>query len=110
MAIGGDAVRDTASDKPRRAKEVFCCRFVPLLTQQDIDEVSLAIYRAVEIGPASFHFDIRLVDIPARADVSSSVLAQHFTQHRGELRFPLSDGFMRKDQAPLEEHFREIAQ
>jgi hypothetical protein len=38
------------------------------------------------------------------------MLAQHLTQHWGELRFSLSDRFVREDYPPLKEHFREIAQ
>jgi hypothetical protein len=37
-------------------------------------------------------------------------LVQGFAQVRGELAFPLPHGFMRKDEAPLEEHLRQVPQ
>jgi len=47
MAIGGHPCWDTAGDRARGAKEGFRRGLVPCLTQQDIDEVSLAINSTV---------------------------------------------------------------
>jgi hypothetical protein len=52
----------------------------------------------------------RLIRIPTRSDSSSPVFPQRLAQHWSELRFPLPHGFMRKDYAPCQEHFRQIPQ
>src|SRR5262245_47158575 len=43
MASGGHPLGDTVSDGARGAKEFFRRCLVPCLTQQDIDEVAIAI-------------------------------------------------------------------
>ena len=58
MTIGGDALRDTVRDGARRTEERFRCGLVPLLTQEDVDQVPFTINGPVEIGPASFDFDV----------------------------------------------------
>jgi len=97
MAITGDPLKDTTGDGARGAKKGFRHRLVTLLAQQDIDKVPRAIDRAVEIGPASFHFEVGFVDIPAASSSSPSLLAQRLAQQQGELRFPLPHRFMRED-------------
>jgi hypothetical protein len=39
-------------------------RFIPILTQQEIDCLTLSIDRAVEIAPFTLHFDISFIDSP----------------------------------------------
>jgi hypothetical protein len=48
----------------RLIEEVHGGRFIPILTQQEIDSLALFIDRAVEIAPLTFHFDIGFIDSP----------------------------------------------
>ena len=101
MSVTGDPRRDTTGDRARGAKEGLCRRLVPLLTEQDIHQVPLAINGAVEVDQTPFHFEVSFVDVPAAANSASPVLAQCLAQQWGELRFPFSYRFVGKDQTPL---------
>jgi hypothetical protein len=48
----------------RFLEEAYGGRLIPLLTQQEIDCLSLLIDRAVEIAPLTLHFDIGFIDSP----------------------------------------------
>jgi hypothetical protein len=50
------------------------------------------------------------IHVSAGSHHAVTPLAQGFAQVRGELAFPLPHGFMRKDEAPLEEHLRQVPQ
>src|SRR5215510_9585025 len=104
MSIGGDAVRDYLGDGPGRPKKRLSGSTVSRLTQIDVNQVPVPIDRAVEIGPASFHFEIRLVTIPASSHSAPPMLAEGLTQHGGQLGFPLPHCFVSKDDASLKEH------
>lgn len=87
MPVGCNALRNTFGDCACGTEECFR-RAVALLTQQDIDEIALAINGTVQVGPAPFHFDIGLVNIPASTNSAPSMLAQSFTHQGGQLCFP----------------------
>ena len=59
MPIGRHPLWHTTGDGPRGAEERLGRRLVALLTQQNVDEVPIAINGPVQVGPASFHFNIR---------------------------------------------------
>jgi hypothetical protein len=48
----------------RFLEEAYGGRFIPILTQQKIDCLTLLIDRAVERAPLTFHFDIAFIDSP----------------------------------------------
>jgi hypothetical protein len=50
----------------------------------------------------------RLVDVPAAPDSPSSMFAQCLAQEWGELCLLFPHRFVGKDQAPFQEHFRQI--
>jgi hypothetical protein len=51
MPIAGDSLGNTSGDSPRGAEEGFRRRLVALLTQQNLDEIPIAINRPVQVGP-----------------------------------------------------------
>ena len=97
VSITGDPLRDTTSDCARGPKEGFRCCLVPLLTEQNIDQIPISIDRPVEVDQAPFDFKESLVHIPAAPDSPSSMLAQRLAQEWSELRFPLPYCLMGKD-------------
>ena len=44
---------------------------VPLGAQQEIDDLSLFVDRTIEIGPATFDFDVSFVDAPGPSSRAS---------------------------------------
>ena len=58
MSVTGDPRRNTTGDGAGGAKERLRCRLVPLLTEQDVDQIPIAINGAVEVDQAPFHFDV----------------------------------------------------
>ncbi len=46
----------------RFLEEAYGGRFIPILTQQEIDCLILFIDRAIEIAPLTLHFDIGFID------------------------------------------------
>jgi hypothetical protein len=48
----------------RFLEEAYGGRLIPILTQQEIDRLTVLIDRAVEISPLTLHFDIGFVDSP----------------------------------------------
>jgi hypothetical protein len=48
----------------RFLEEAYGGRFIPVLTQQEIDRLALLIDRTVEIAPLPLHFDIGFIDSP----------------------------------------------
>src|SRR5262245_43030529 len=62
-AIERDLLRDLVITD-RLLEEAYGGRFVPVLTQQEIDRLALLIDRAVEIAPLALHFDVGFIDSP----------------------------------------------
>jgi hypothetical protein len=62
MAIRGDPLRNTPGDNSRRAKEGFCRCLIPLLTQQNINEISIPINRPVQVDRAPFYLNTTLLE------------------------------------------------
>src|SRR5262245_66650199 len=48
----------------RLLEEAYSGRFISILSQQEIDSLTLFIDRAVEIAPLTLHFDIGFIDSP----------------------------------------------
>jgi hypothetical protein len=62
-AVERDFLRDIMI-ADRLLEEAHGGRFIPILTQQEIDSLALFIDRAVEIAPLTFHFVIGFIDSP----------------------------------------------
>jgi hypothetical protein len=62
-AVKRDLLRDIMIAN-RFHEEAYGGRSIPILTQQEIDCLTLLIDRAVEIAPLTLHFDIGFIDSP----------------------------------------------
>src|SRR5215470_6557770 len=62
-AVERDLLRDIMI-ADRLLEEAYGGRLISILTQQEIDCLSLLIDRAVEIAPLTIHFDIGFIDSP----------------------------------------------
>ena len=62
-AVERDFLRDLVITD-RLLEEAYGGRFIPVLTQQEIDRLALLIDRTVEIAPLPLHFDIGFIDSP----------------------------------------------
>jgi hypothetical protein len=62
-AIECDLLRDLMI-ADRFLEEAYGGRFISILTQQEIDCLTLLVDRAVEIAPLTLHFDIGFIDSP----------------------------------------------
>ena len=87
----------------------FRCH-VAVFAQVNVDEVTVAIDRPVEIAPLTGDFDVRLVDVPAPAGLAGSALAQALGEQRRQLGFPVTDRLVGEHDAPDQKHFRQITQ
>ena len=108
MPVGGNSVQHDLGDRASRVEERLGSRTVPRLTQIDVDQVPIPIYRAVEVSPAPFNSEIGLVTIPTPSHPAAPLFAEGLTQHGCEFGFPLPYGFMGKDHAAIQEHFGEV--
>src|SRR6266511_3926858 len=70
----------------------------------------VAVNGTVQVTPLPLDFHVRLIDIPALPHGAVPPLAQGLAQEWGQLALPFPHGFMRKDDAPLEKHFRQVPQ
>src|SRR5580698_3770943 len=64
------------------------------LAQPDIDERTETIDGAIKVAPPAVHFDVRLVNVPAFSDPALAPPPKVIDQGRGELRLPVTDGFV----------------
>ena len=110
MAIGCDPSRNTISNRTGRAEECFGGGPVPRLTEINIHQIPVPIYRTVPIGPAALHFQIGLIRVPACPYLSTSLLTQGLAQNGCKFSFPLPDGFMGKGYPTIETHLGQITQ
>ena len=62
-AVECDLLRDIIITD-RLLEEAYGGRLIPVLSQQEIDCLTLLIDRAVEIAPLTIHFDIGFIDSP----------------------------------------------
>ena len=53
---------------------------------------------------------VRLVRVPLRAALPAPLGAQPGGQERGEARLPVADGLVAEDEAPRQEHLRQVPQ
>jgi hypothetical protein len=72
-AVECDLLRDIIITD-RLLEEAYGGRLIPVLSQQEIDCLTLLIDRAVEIAPLTIHFDIGFINSPGRADGARVVL------------------------------------
>src|SRR5262245_11793173 len=77
----------------RFLEEAYGGRFIPTLTQQEIDWLTLLIDRSVEIAPLTLHFDIGFIDSPGLADRTPIVLPL-FLEDGNEALDPSQNGSM----------------
>src|SRR5262245_16043797 len=74
-AVECDLLRDIMI-ADRLLEEAYGGRSIAILTQQEIDCLTLLIDRAVEIAPFPLHFDIGFIDSPGLADGARICLPQ----------------------------------
>jgi hypothetical protein len=108
VAIGGDPVRDSPGYYPGGAEEGLSRHEIAGVAEPHIDQGAVPINRPVEIAPLSLPSDVGLVDVPAVSNGTTALFAQGLRQLRGQLRLPVTYGFMRKDDAAVEKHLREV--
>ena len=80
------------------------------LAQSDIDERTETINGAIKVTPAAAYFDVRLVNVPAFSDPAFAPPSKVVDQEWGELRLPITDGFITEFDPSNQEHFRQVAQ
>jgi hypothetical protein len=69
MAISGDPARSDAGHRLGRSKECPGGRKVTMSAQHDVHQGAITINRPIEIAPSAPHPDIRLIKVPAGADL-----------------------------------------
>jgi hypothetical protein len=74
-------------------EEVYGGRFIPILTQQQVDRLTLLIHRAVEIATLILYFDIGFIDSPRWAD-RASIFLPLFLKGGNEALDPSHNGGM----------------
>src|SRR6202167_6700628 len=77
---------------------------VPLGAQQEVDGFSLFVDGTVEIGPASFDFDVSLVGAPGSSRWPSEAVPAFLEFERIALN-PTHDRRMRHGESPFGHHF-----
>src|SRR4051812_40419801 len=76
VPVGGDLLGLDLGDRLGGAEERLGGGHIAGLTEIDVDQVAVAIDRPVETAPFAGDLDVRLVDVPAPADLASPALAQ----------------------------------
>jgi hypothetical protein len=109
-AIRGDAVQGHAGHRLGRTKERFGRREVPHVAEAYVHEVAISINRPVEVSPLALDTYVGFVHVPAGSDLAATPLPQRLAEERSQLALPLPHRFMRKAEAPLEKHFRQVSQ
>jgi hypothetical protein len=74
MTVGCDLLGLDLGDRPGGAKESLGRCHVAAFAEVDVDQVTVAIDRPVEIALFAGDFEIRLVDVPAAAGFASPPL------------------------------------
>src|SRR5665213_2121049 len=81
---GGDAGHGFGGSKERLRR-----LHVAGLAQPDVDERTETINRTIKVAPLAFHFNVRLVNVPAFPDPALAPPPKVVDQGRGELRLPI---------------------
>jgi hypothetical protein len=81
---------------------------VPLLAEHAINEVPITIDGAREITPCSMHFDVRFVDVPGGACVSTAFGSQLVCHEWSKTGFPVTNGLVSEHKATLQKHLGQI--
>ena len=101
-------VAPVLSHSHRLLEEAYGGRLIPILTQQEIDCLSLLIDRAVEIAPLTLHFDIGFIDSPGCAD-RTRIFLPHFFEDGNEALDPSQNGGVYDRDATLRHQIAYIA-
>ena len=110
MAIGGHAVRHTTYCRQCRGEKLLGCHHVTGLTETHVDQTAITIDRPIEVTPATFNLEIRLIDIPADPSFASSLGPQPIGQDVSQFAFPLVHRIMAKLQPAIQKHLGQIMQ
>jgi hypothetical protein len=102
---GGDAGHGFGGAKKRLRR-----LHVAGLAQPDVDKRTETINRAIEVAPSAVHFGVSLVNVPAFSDPALAPTPKVVDQGWGELRLPVTDGFVTEFDASDQEHLRQITQ
>ena len=81
--------------------------------QHGVDQGAIAVDCAVEIAPTAANLQIRFIDVQglsSSAGPTTPPLSHLMGQNGCELRLPLMDSLVAKDDAALEEHVGEVLQ
>jgi len=113
VPVGGDPIGRDAGDGLRRAEEGLGRGHVAVLAQHGVDEIAVAVDRAIQVGPAAADLQVGFIDVPVAAPGSAPAMpapAKLAGQCWRELRLPVSDSFMAEDDPTLDEHLGQVAQ
>jgi hypothetical protein len=94
---------------PRGANEGLRCYKIPRAAEAYVHQMSIPIYRPVELLPPPVNADRGLVHGPAIPDRAVPTFAPRVAQQRGQFPLPVPHGFMGQHDPPREKHLREIA-
>ncbi len=100
-------LRGTTGEVQGLRKETLGRRHIASLAESRVDQVAVAVDRAIEVAPLAVDLDVRLVHMPLRPALPAPFGAQMRGEQRGEARLPVPDGLMGEAEAPREEHLRE---
>jgi hypothetical protein len=110
VTIRGDPGGSGPGHRFGRSKERFRRFHVACLAQPHIHQRAVTINGTIKIAPAALDLDVGLVDVPTSPDPAFTPLSQTVDQRRGELRLPVSNGFMTELNPAKQEHLGQIAQ
>src|SRR3984957_10125185 len=107
ITVERDFKRQSALTPESKPEEGFGRGDVPLGAQQEVDGSSLFVDGTVEIGPASFDFDVGLVDAPGPSSWPSEAVPAFLEFGRIVLN-PTHDRRVRQGESTFGHHLHEI--
>ena len=113
VPVPGGAPGFHAGGRLRRANEGRGRSHVAVPARHGADEIATAVDGPIQTRPSAPDVQAGPVNVPVAATVAAlaaTALAEFIGQQRGELRLPLSDGFVTEHRATHEEHPGQIAQ
>src|ERR671916_2120983 len=102
VPVRGDPVRSNAGDRPCRAEEGLGRRHVAVLAEHRVDEIAVAVDRAIQVRPAAADLQVCLVRVPVPAAGTAPAVSaptELVGQGRHELRLPPAGGLVAESDA-----------
>ena len=100
MPVRGDLVGCHARDGLGRAEEGLGRRHVAVLAEHRVDQIAVSIDRPIQVAPPAPDLQVRLIHVPVAATGAAPAMpapAEFVGQDGRELRLPLPDGLVAKD-------------